>query len=169
MPVLSKDQASKPPKRQTPRQSAAAAQAEATAQKSTAHDNRVQGVNGVFQMLSVACVVRKQYADAAALGSMTPPISEELANIADADEKIAKAIDMLSVTGPYSKLIAVTLPLGLQLAANHKMVHAESVAQFGVTPPDLLETKMRLEIEKQFAEMRAEIDKMRAEIATQGD
>jgi hypothetical protein len=162
MPIAEKAKA--PAKRPTAKQSTVAAQAAAAQAQTTAHDRRVEGIDGIWQMLAVACVVKKQYADAAAFGSSGHPISVEIANLADADEKIAKAVDMISVSGPYAKLVAVSLPLVLQLMANHGAIPAEGVAQFGVTPPDLLAKKTELEIKKQFAEMEADILRLTSEL-----
>lgn len=168
MPILEKA-ATKPPKRTTPRQSAAVAQAAADATRSSAHDRRIEGLDGVWQMASLACVVKKQYADAAAFGAHGHDISVEVANLADTDEKIAKAIDLISVSGPYAKLVAVSLPLALQLMANHKMVPAEGLSQFGVTPPELLAKRMELEVATRFAAMQAEIDDMRSKLTSVPD
>lgn len=166
--AILQNQAATPKRRSSPKQSAAVQAAVNEAAKTSAHDRRVEGLDGIWQMLSVACVVKKQYADAAAFGSLGHPVSVEVANLADTDEKIAKAIDMISVSGPYAKLVATTLPLALQLMANHNMVPSEGVAQFGVVPPDLLAKKMELEIQKKFAEMEAEIDRLRSEMQNNG-
>jgi hypothetical protein len=131
-----------PPKSATPRQSSTAKNAAAaqTAYQSQ-HDKRVEGVEGAFQAAGLILLIRKQYADAGAIGQHAHPIAEELASIADTNEKLAKWLDYFSVAGPYAGLVKASLPLLLQLMANHGTIPAEAGAMFGVVSPDLLVLK----------------------------
>jgi hypothetical protein len=94
------------------------------------------------------------YADAAAIGIHAPNIGGEVVNLADQNETIAKGVDFLLEAGPYAGLIAATLPLVVQILANHRKVPADKIP--GVLPPEALEAKMRAEIAKEAARVTRE-------------
>lgn len=100
------------------------------------------------------------YADAAAIGMHGPPISAEIVNLADQNERIAKAVDYLLEAGPYAGLVTAVLPLVLQLLANHNRIPADKVP--GVLPPEALAAKMQAEVsERAMREYREAQDAQR--------
>jgi hypothetical protein len=154
------------PKRDTPRQSsvqknAAAAQAAYQSQ----HDKRREGVEGIGQAAALILLVRKQFADAAAVGIHMPPIAEECARIADSNDTWAKWLDYFSMTGPYAGLVKASLPLMLQIMANHGTIPAEAGAALGVVSPKTLELKGKVEQEKVEAALLLSIQEAQKETA----
>lgn len=115
---------------------------------------RHAGMMGIAQLAQGLCAVTGQYADAATIGKLFPPISVELATIADSNEVVAKPIDFLIEIGPYGGLIAAVLPFAMQIAANHKWVDASKLMSQGITPPEVLESQMKAEIFKAQAEAK---------------
>lgn len=152
------------------------------AQIQSPNEKRTLGLMGLGQLGQAVLLSTKQYADAAAIGSHWGPIAKELANIADANEAFAKPIDFLIEIGPYGALVQAVLPLALQLAANHKLIPAESMLGQGVVPPEVLESQMMAQVlrmqseakrEQQMAlrearDAQAEFERMMAEDDTHG-
>lgn len=128
--------------------------ATARAPRATITDQREQAVQGLFQIAGTLCVFTHQYADAAAIGTHSPPISHEVAVLAAADDKVAKAVDSLLTVGPYSALVMAVLPLAMQLAVNHGILPADKIP--GTTNPQVLSTKMEAEMSQQAASMLEE-------------
>lgn len=98
----------------------------------------------------------RQYADAATVGMHGPNIARELAALADDYEQVAKPIDVLIQAGPFAALLAVLLPFGLQLAANHKLIDASSMVGSSVIPPEVLEAQMKADIARMQAQAMKE-------------
>lgn len=115
-------------------------------------EKRRDGLLGLASLAQGVCMMTNQWADAAAIGQHFPPVAQELANIADANDTIAKPIDFLIEVGPYGALITAVLPLALQIMANHRMVDASRLIGRGVVPPEVLEAQMKA----QTAAMQAE-------------
>jgi hypothetical protein len=113
---------------------------------------RVEAITGIAQLGSFACIIMKQYPDAGAINMYGPGIATELAKLAEAKEPIAKAVDSLSEVGPYAGLITMLMPFALQIAANHKMLKAESLASYGVKAPEQLEAEVKAMMAKQAME-----------------
>ena len=147
-----------PPKSATPRQSSTQknAAAQAIAQTSQ-HNKRKEGVEGLGQAAALVLLVRKQFADAAAIGIHVPAIAEEMASIADGNDTWAKWLDYFTMAGPYAGLVKASLPLMLQLMANHGTIPAEAGAALGVMSPKTLELKGKAEQEKVEAALLLQI------------
>jgi hypothetical protein len=127
----------------------------------TIDDKRAEAVGGLFQLVQYGCILTKNYADAAAIGMHAEGIARETAKLAAEEEKVAKAVDYLLEVGPYAGLVAATMPLVLQLAANHKVVPANKVP--GVVDPNVLTTQMEARLKQQAAEQMREAQQMQAE------
>ncbi len=97
-------------------------------------------------------MMTQQWADAAAIGQHFPNLAQELANVADANETIAKPIDFLIEVGPYGALIAAAMPLTLQILANHKVIDATKMIGQGIVPPEVLESQMKAQVAKMQAD-----------------
>lgn len=153
-----------PPKRATPRESSTARNA-AAAQTSyqSQHDRRKEGVEGIGQAAALVLLVRKQFADAQAVGMHAPPIAEEMAKIADQNEQWGKWLDYFSMSGPYAGLVRATLPLMLQIMANHGTIPAEAGAALGVVSPKTLELAGKAEQEKVEAALLLSIQESQRE------
>ena len=161
-----------PPKSAAPRQSSTARNtAAAQAAQQSQHDKRREGVEGIGQAAALILLVRKQFADAAAVGIHAPPIAEEMARIADGNDTWAKWLDYFSMTGPYAGLVKASLPLMLQIMANHGTIPPEAGAALGVVSPKTLELKGKVEQEKieaalllQIQEDQRETEALRARL-----
>jgi hypothetical protein len=133
-----------PPKRDTP-----AAKVEVP---QTIKEQRAEAVDGIFQLVGLGCIIVGQYADAGAISVHSPPISIEVAEMADKNEGVAKAVDSLLQIGPYAGLVAVVMPLVLQLLANHRIVSADKLANVNVVKPEILEAQVKTQMAKQAME-----------------
>lgn len=91
-------------------------------------------------------------ADAAAMEMHLPPIAGALGELAQTRPEVAAMLDRLMVAGPYTALVSATLPLGLQLAANHGLVKP---GVFGTVPPEQLIGEIAPPSEQQLAEWAA--------------
>lgn len=136
-------------------------------------NTRLDAVNGLFQMVQMGCVMGGQYADAGAIGLHGEAIATEVVSIADQNARIARAVDYLTEVGPYAGLIGAILPFALQLAANHKVIPSSKVP--GIVQPEVLQMQMETEIKKQAmqqmkesSEVKAEFDRMVAEMGPDG-
>jgi hypothetical protein len=149
-----------PAKSATPRQSSVASKGMNLAQDRI--KARADGLNSLFQTASVALLMRKQLADAAAIAEHGPNISLEAAKVAEQNAQFAKVLEYLTAVGPYTGLMTATLPLVLQLMANHNRIDAGQMSAFGVIPPEALRAKAEAEAKKTIAEYQAQ-----AALATQ--
>jgi hypothetical protein len=119
---------------------------------------RQEAVNGLGQLAQVPLVAMGQLADAAAIGMRWPAVATELAELADKDERIARACDVLLQVGPYAGLITAVMPLAMQFMVNHGKVQAGSM---GTLPPTVLEAQMKTRIMQM--EMQAKRAQQQAE------
>lgn len=125
----------------------------ATAPRKTVNDTRTEAVNGLFQLASFGCVMTGNYADAATIGMHAEPINREIVTLGAQNEQVGKAIDYLNQVGPYAALISATMPMVLQLFANHGRLDASKVP--GLSSPQVLEAKVKAQMAAQAAaEMR---------------
>ena len=126
----------------------------------------------------VPLIATRQFADAGAIALHWPSVAKELAHLAETQEPIARIIDPLIQVGPYAGLIAAVLPLAMQLAVNHGRIKPGSLGTVpGVALASQIETAMarqelaamhdQMEAERQAAESRAEIERMRKDIAAE--
>src|ERR1700753_812446 len=113
---------------------------------------RADGLVGIMQLVQAGCLMFGQYADAATIGMHGPRIAPEAAKVAETTEWLAKPIDFLIEIGPFGGLIAALLPLGLQLAANHRMIDANRVIGSDIVPPEVLEAQMKAQVLRAQAE-----------------
>lgn len=129
--------------------------------RQTISEKRTEAVAGVFQLAQYGCILTRQYSDAAAIGMHGEPIAVEVSKLAAQEDKVAQVVDYLLEVGPYAGLIAATMPLVLQLLANHKVLPANKVQ--GVVPPDVLSMRMEATLAKQAADQLAAARQMRDE------
>lgn len=115
------------------------------------------------QAAALVLLIRKQFADAQAIGMHVPAIAEEAASIADTNETWAKWLDYFSISGPYAGLVKATLPLVLQLMVNHDKLPAEAGSALGVISPKMLEEAGKAEMELAEAALVTEITRKRQE------
>lgn len=149
------------PKRRTSAQTSTPRKATPVAETRSLREVRREGLDGIGQVAAGILVLTSNMADAGAVSQYWPGVSKELAELADTNETIAGVADFLTKTGPYTALIMAVLPLGLQIAANHRMVDAAALSSFGVIPPEVLEAQMKAEVMRQQAEaLRAQQDLM---------
>ena len=87
------------------------------------------GLMGLLQIPSMALSVLGRQtgnpalqADGYALAMHAPTLVEAINETAKAQPKFAKALDNIMKAGPYGALLAATIPLVMQLAANHKVM-----------------------------------------------
>jgi len=107
---------------------------------------RAQSLNGIAQIISAGLMMTGQFADAGAVKMYSPGIAYQAAAIADDHDSFANFLDQAEVAAPYIALATATIPLLLQLGANHGRVNVEKASGMGVVAPELLETQMRHEM-----------------------
>jgi hypothetical protein len=130
---------------------------------------RKEAAQGVAQLAGFGLIVTRQYADAGAIGLHADPIIGELVALSDTNERVGKALDYLTEAGPYAGLVIATLPLVMQIMANHGMVKAELVAGSGVVPPQMLESQVRADMARQAAGALRAQQEAEAELAAMAD
>jgi hypothetical protein len=120
------------------------------------HRKRKEGLQSVQQAAGLALIAAKQPADAAAVGMHGDAIIDELVTLADSEESIAKALDYLTKTGPYSALVMATLPLMMQLAVNHGRMKPNAMMP-NVVSKETLDAQYRADMAKvEMAARKAE-------------
>ena len=142
-------QGTPPARRQAPRKSAPKVVATVQSQSETRYD----GLMGIAQISSAVLIMKGWYADAGAVTLHGPTLARETANLAAQDERIGRAIDYLNSAGPYSGILLAGLQLGMQIAANHGKIDPDAAAGIGVMHPDVLEAKIKSDVEKQRADL----------------
>lgn len=115
-------------------------------------EQREEAANGFFQLAGLGCIMFGQFADAGAISMHGPNISTVAAKMAQTNELIAKGLDSFLTVGPYAELIGVTLPLVMQLLANHKVVPADKLSGANVVPPEMLESQVKTQMAAQAME-----------------
>lgn len=120
-------------------------------------NEREEGLNGLFQVASAVSIMFGQWADAGAYSLHGPNVSRETATLATRYERVGNALDALSQVGPFTAILGAAMPMILQIAANHKRLPADKLANLGVVSPEVLEGQMRLETARQEMEMRKQM------------
>lgn len=144
------------------------------ARESAALRARREAVGALGQLAQVPLIATRQYADVGAVSMYWPGVADEVAKLAETDERIAQIVDPLCQIGPYAGLITALLPLILQIAVNHGAVApgamgtvpASSLAaqvETGLAQQELQALRMQAEAEEQARAMRADIEKAREE------
>jgi hypothetical protein len=150
------DTATAPAPRAPARKTPAGRPAPARPQDKTAE--RRENLDGILKIVSYACVMRGQYADAGAFSQHGPGVATEVASLAETNEKIASWVDYLSEAGPYMGLAMATLPLVMQILANHKRLDPGKLPpDSGIIEPALLERKVRADMLTARRAMEAQI------------
>jgi hypothetical protein len=122
---------------------------------------RAEGLAGIGQLVYAGLLFARQPADAGAINKFFPPVTVEVAKLADSNDKIAEVLDKLNEIGPYAGLITAVTPLIMQLLVNHDRVPATAVASLGVVSKTTLEAEVEAEI------MRAEMHAMKMQMEVQ--
>ena len=107
---------------------------------------RAQSLNGISQIIQAGLMMTGQFADAGAFKLYSPGIAYQAAAVAEDHEKFANFLDQAEVAAPYIALSTASIPLLLQLGANHGRVNVEKASGMGVVEPHLLETQMKHEM-----------------------
>jgi hypothetical protein len=164
--------AAKPPPVRNPKTTASAAKT--TQATADIIKSRADALEELLAIPAVAFIMRKQFADAGTVQMYGPRLTAELASL----EPLAPIIDPLTKIGPYSKLIAIIIPMALQFGVNHGQVPPGAM---GTVPASTLaaqiETqiarqevqalRIQLEAEREARELKAEIDEARNEVLAQ--
>lgn len=128
---------------------------------------REEALNNGWSAIAAGLMMGGLWADAGAVSTHGPAISREAAAISLKYEKVGNAIDALANVAPFANLFAAVMPLILQVGANHKMLPASAIP--GLKDPRVLESQMRVEIQRQQVEFekaaRAEEAALREELA----
>lgn len=125
------------------------------------HKEREEGLNGLFQMVSVIAMAFGGYADAGAINTHGPGLTKETVKLADKYESIGKGLDALSQVGPFTGVITAAAPLVIQLATNHKLISTAQGAQMGATDPQVLAQQMQLKAQRDAVAMQRELIELR--------
>lgn len=152
MSTIDMSAASAPPKKRSPSTRSARTASAVETNNPSDVQRRSEGLQGLAAMAQGICVLTGMHADAAAIGMFFPPVADELAKVAEANESIAKPIDLLINVGPYGALIGAVMPFAFQIAANHGWIDASRLAGQGVVPPAVLEARMKAQVLQMAAE-----------------
>lgn len=106
---------------------------------------RSAGLQGWAQIGAMLCLSRGMYADAGAISVHAESICDEAARLADKEEKIAKGLDWLTMTGPYAALVGVSVQFGMQILVNHDRMKVPP-GMDGVMPKEALEARVQAQI-----------------------
>jgi hypothetical protein len=137
--------AAKPPpsrKAREPRAATAAVTPDVTAARTAA-------LIDIASIPVAACIATGRLADAGTIQMYWPKFAAELAAIGEKQEEVGKLLDPLTRIGPYTKILAVGLPMAYQFAVNHGKAKAGGM---GSVSPELIAAK----IETQIAQAEAE-------------
>lgn len=115
-------------------------------------NDREQAVAGLFQIASAICVATGQLADAGAINMHGAAVSHETAVLASRYEKVGAVLDGLAQVGPFAAILTATMPLFVQIAANHNRISPDKAVAFGGKHPSILEGQVRLELRRQQME-----------------
>ena len=129
-------------------------------------NEREQAVAGLFQIASAICLATGQLHDAGAINLHGPAIAHESAVLSTRYEKVGAVLDGLAQVGPFTAILAATMPLIIQIAANHNRIAPEKAVAFGGKHPSILEGQMRMEMRRQQMEYE---QMMRSEQAMMDD
>lgn len=155
MPIDMSEASVKAPPRKTTRKSANAA----PQSRMTMQEVRREGLMGLAQLAQAGCLMTHQYADAATIQMYGEPLAAEIAKLADIYDVIAKPVDLLIQAGPFAGLIAIAVPMTMQILANHKVIDAEKTVGSNIVPPRVLEAQMQAQVTK----MQADAQRQQAE------
>jgi hypothetical protein len=103
------------------------------------------GITGLIQVaiapLALAGIKSPACAlDAAAIACHAEPLADALQQTAEQVPQFAALLDKVLTVGPYGALLAATMPIAVQLLANHGIVPAEAAQAMGaMSPEDLME------------------------------
>jgi hypothetical protein len=152
MPLVASNVA--PPKKVTPKPTPAPSKKTET-DVSKIQKEREDGLNGFFQVFSAISIMTGNWADAGAYTMHGPNVSRETAVLGGKYERVGNALDALSQVGPFTAILGAAMPLILQIAANHNRIPASKMASLGVVNPEILESQMKMEAQRQEMEARA--------------
>jgi hypothetical protein len=122
--------------------------ASASSRKAAQGADYAQGLQdmmvGPTVALTIAGMKRPELlADAATLELHLPPIADALGKLAAERPEVAAMLDRLMSAGPYTALLSATVPLVLQLGANHGLLKG---GMLGTMPPEALIMEMPRDI-----------------------
>lgn len=110
---------------------------------------REDALHGIVQLAGMGLIIAGQHADAGAVNLHGPGIAHEFAALSEKNEKIARGIDYITEAGPYAGVVMATMPLVLQLLANHKILRAEALTGAGVQSPDAIAATVKADLARQ--------------------
>lgn len=121
-------------------------------QSKTTDKHYADAAESALHLIATGAVLVGWHADAAAISMHAETIAPEVGKLASQNEKLAAGLDWIAESGPYAALIEACVVLGLQLAANHKLVKAEKLASAGIVSPDVLTAEMRAKMAETAAQ-----------------
>jgi hypothetical protein len=131
---------------------------------------RQEGLEGLGQLAQIPLMVTGNLSDMGAVTTHWPNVARETAALAETNEKIGQAVDKVIAVGPFAGVITAVIPLVLQILVNHGRLPAGMFAQFGVEPPEMMQRRASIHIQRQAAEIARQEAEAHAElIAAQAD
>lgn len=137
------------PRKTTPTVTAAQIQAEV---RQARHDTIIEA----FDLLSAIAVGMGQLADGATLQIHAPSFASEGVKIAEKYDKVGAALDRFAEMAPVAGLAATAVGFLLQIATNHRMIPVERGVAFGAQDPSVLESEMRLSVQRRIFQAQQE-------------
>lgn len=103
---------------------------------------RAEGLRGFLGLVSVPIAMfggETGAVDGIAITKHGENISNEAAALAENNVYMARTLDYICAVGPFAGLLAASIPLALQIMANHKRISASALPpELGIVEPQLL-------------------------------
>jgi hypothetical protein len=119
------------------------------------HAKRIEGVQGIWQLMQLPLIMTGNLADAAAITEHSPKITPEVVNVCEDNEKLTDKLDKAIALGPYAALVGVVIPFAMQIMTNHGIMRPEMGAGYGVVSPEALAAKQKAAMLRQASEALA--------------
>lgn len=87
----------------------------------TKQDKRAQAARLMLGLVAAGTTAFINEADGEAIAQGAPELAAALAKLAESSPRVAKALDMLQVSGAWSDVATAIVPIALAIAANHGM------------------------------------------------
>lgn len=147
-----------PPPLHQPKQSVKATKSSGSVQtvdqaKNEKRMQRANSLNSIAQIISGGLLMFGQYADSETVLTYAPGMCFQSAVIAEDHEAFANFLDQAEVATPYLGLAMASIPMVLQVMANHGRIKPEKASGMGVMSPDMLERRAQTRLARRQTEI----------------
>lgn len=121
--------------------------------KVTKRQERAQSLNSIAQIVSGGLLMFGQYADSETVLTYSPAMCYQAAMIAEDHEGFANFLDQAEVMTPYLGLAMASIPLVLQVMANHGRIKPDKASGMGIMSPEMMERRAQTRLSHRQAEI----------------